>query len=75
MINVKRNHEIEELKNIITNIFICYNNLTSKKAIENRNTDDIIQYKEQLNTDNSILLSIRNNALVVFDKCNSLLKE
>jgi len=75
MINVNRNHEIEELKNIITNIFICYNNLTSKKAIENRNTDDIIQYKEQLNTDNSILLSIRNNALVVFDKCNSLLKE
>jgi len=75
MINVKRNQEIEELKNIITNIFICYNNLTSKKAIENRNTDDIIQYKEQLNTDNSILLSIRNNALVVFDKCNSLLKE
>jgi hypothetical protein len=75
MINIKRNQEIEELKDIITNIFICYNNLTSKKAIENRNTDDIIQYKEQLNTDNSILLSIRNNALVVFDKCNSLLKE
>ena len=75
MINVKRNQEIEELKNIITNIFICYNNLTSKKAIENRNTDDIIQYKEQLNTDNSIILSIRNNALVVFDKCNSLLKK
>ena len=75
MINVKRNQEIDELKNIITNIFICYNNLTSKEAVENRNTDDIIQYKEQLNTDNSILLSIRNNALVIFDKCNSLLKE
>lgn len=75
MINVKRNQEIDELKNIITNIFICYNNLTSKEAVENRNTDDIIQYKEQLNNDNLILLSIRNNALVIFDKCNSLLKE
>jgi len=73
--NVKRNHEIEELKNIITNIFICYNNLTSKTAVENRSTDDIIEYKKQVNIDNTFLVSIRNNALEIFDKCNLLLKE
>lgn len=73
--NIQRNKEIEELKNIITNIFICYNNLTSKNAIENRNTDDIIEYKKQANIDNAFLLSIRNNALEIFDKCNLLLKE
>jgi len=71
----QRNYEINELKNIITNIFICYNNLTSKTAIENRNTDDIIEYKKQVNKDNVFLTTIRNNALEIFDKCNLLLKE
>jgi len=73
--NPSRNNEINELKNIITNIFICYNNLTTKEAVENRQSEDIIKYKKQLNNDDLYLLSIRNNALVVFDKCNQLLKE
>ncbi len=73
--NPNRNNEINELKNIITNIFICYNNLTTKEAVENRQSEDIIKYKKQLNNDDLYLLSIRNNALVVFDKCNQLLKE
>lgn len=73
--NPKRNKEIDELKNIITNIFICYNNLTTKEAAENRMSEDINIYKNQLNTDDVYLMSVRNNALVVFDKCNQLLKE
>ena len=73
--NPNRNNEINELKNIITNIFICYNNLTTKEAVKNRQSEDIIKYKKQLNNDDLYLLSIRNNALVVFDKCNQLLKE
>ena len=72
--NAQRNKEIDDLKNIITNIFICYNNLTSTEATEIRQTDDIIAYKKQANIDNTFLLSIRNNALLVFDKCNELLK-
>ena len=71
----KRNKEIDELKNIITNIFICYNNLTTKEASENRMSEDLNIYKKQLNDDDVYLISIRNNALTVFDKCNQLLKE
>ena len=73
--NPKRNKEIDELKNIITNIFICYNNITTKEAAENRMSEDINIYKNQLNSDDVYLMSIRNNALAVFDKCNPLLKE
>jgi len=73
--NPKRNKEIDELKNIITNIFICYNNLTTKEAAENRMSEDINVYKNQLNNDDVYLMSVRNNALAVFDKCNQLLKE
>ena len=73
--NPRHNKEIDELKNIITNIFICYNNLTSKEASENRISEDLNIYKKQLNADNVYLMSIRNNALTVFDKCNQLLKE
>lgn len=69
------NKQIENLKNSITNIFLCYNKLTTKEAIENRNSEDIIKYKDQKNTDDLYILSIRNNALEIFDKCNELLKE
>ena len=74
MRNIEREQKINELNQFITNIFICYNNITSKEAKTNRNTEDIIQYKNQLNNDNKYILSIRNNALSIFDKCNELLK-
>jgi hypothetical protein len=70
---IDRNSEINDLKNIITNIFICYNNLMSKEACANRETDDIVKKNEQQNIDNNYILSMRNNALIVFDKCNNLL--
>lgn len=73
--SLNRNKEIDSLKNIITNIFICYNKLTTKEAAENRISEDLNTYKNQLNADDVSLLSIRNNALIVFDKCNQLLKE
>ena len=68
-----RNKEINDLKNLITNIFICYNNLTSKESTNNRESDDILVYKKQKEKDNLYILSIRNNSLAIFDKCNELL--
>jgi hypothetical protein len=45
----------------------------SKEACANRETDDIVKKNEQQNIDNNYILSMRNNALIVFDKCNNLL--
>jgi len=75
MNKIQRNKQIEELKNNITNICLCYNKLNLKSAVDNRNSDDIFVYKNQKNSDNLFLLSIRNNALEIFDKCNELLKD
>ena len=72
---INRNREIAELKNTITNLFICYNNLIKKDADDKRNSDDELIYKQQKNLDNMYILSLRNNALAIFDKCNELLKE
>jgi len=70
---IQRNKEINDLKNTITNLFISYNKLISKEAIDNRENDDELVYKKQKNTDNIFILSLRNNALDIFDKCNRLL--
>lgn len=70
---IQRNKDINELKNTITNLFICYNKLISKDSINNRESDDELIYKKQKNLDNLYILSLRNNALDIFDKCNKLL--
>lgn len=70
---IQRNKEINELKNSITNLFICYNNLISKDAINNRESEDELIYKKQKNSDNVYIVSLRNNALEIFDRCNKLL--
>jgi len=70
---IQRNKEINELKNSITNLFICYNNLISKDAINNRESEDELIYKKQKNSDNVYIVSLRNNALDIFDRCNKLL--
>lgn len=69
----QRNKEISELKNSITNLFICYNNLISKDSTNNRESDDELIYKKQKTSDNLYILSLRNNALEIFDRCNKLL--
>jgi len=70
---IQRNKDINDLKNTITNLFICYNNLISKDATNNRDSDDELIYKKQKKSDNLYILSLRNNALDIFDKCNKLL--
>lgn len=67
------NSYIENMKENITNMFICYNNLSSQKAKENRESIELDIYKNQLSNDQIYLISLRNNALKIFDTCNSLI--
>ena len=65
--------ELEELKNNLTNMYVAFNNLNNKSAIDNRNSDNILDVKSQFNMDRTFINSLRNNALSIFDKCNQLL--
>jgi len=67
------NSIIENMKENITNMFICYNNLSSKNAKENRESIELDIYKNQLSNDQIYLISLRNNALKIFDTCNSMI--
>lgn len=65
--------ELDSIKNDLTNMYIAYNNLINKEVIENRESDNIIDVKNQFMNDKLFINSLRNNALQVFDICNKLL--
>lgn len=65
--------ELETIKNDLTNMYIAFNNLNNKDAINNRNSDNIMDVKNQFMNDKLFFNSLRNNALHIFDECNRLL--
>ena len=65
--------ELEAFKNDLTNMFISFNNLNNSDAINKRNSDNIVEVKNQFNMDKVLINSLRNNALHIFDECNKLL--
>ena len=52
--------ELEELKNNLTNMYVAFNNLNNKSAIDNRNSDNILDVKSQFNMDRTFINSLRN---------------
>ena len=69
-------YDIENLKSLLLNLTIIFNNISNKTAKENRLLEkNNIEYKNQYSKDINDIIELRNNALKIFDKCNELLQK
>ena len=68
-------HEIEKLRNSLMNLSIAFNNIVSKKSLENRISENQQTKNDQNFIDRTNIFNIRNNALEIFDKCNNILTQ
>jgi hypothetical protein len=68
-------YEIEKLRNNLMNLSIAFNNMVSKKSLENRISENQQTKNDQNFMDRTNIFNIRNNALEIFDECNRILTQ
>ena len=68
-------YEIDKLRNNLMNLSIAFNNMVSKKSLENRISENQQTKNDQNFMDRTNIFNIRNNALEIFDECNRILTQ
>ena len=68
-------YEIDKLRNNLMNLSIAFNNMVSKKSLENRISENQQTKNDQNYMDRTNIFNIRNNALEIFDECNRILTQ
>ncbi len=68
-------YEIDKLRNNLMNLSIAFNNMVSKKSLENRISENQQTKNDQNFMDRTNVFNIRNNALEIFDECNRILAQ
>lgn len=68
-------YEIDKLRNNLMNLSIAFNNMVSKKSLENRISENQQIKNDQNFMDRTNIFNIRNNALEIFDECNRILTQ
>ena len=63
------NNDIQHMKNHMTNMAVIFNYLMKKESINKRDENNL----NQIFSDKTNLLALRNSALEIFDTCNKIM--